>query len=193
MQKCSNCDREIKEGGGLGIFIPNEIISDEKIKFINQFIDKTEESYCSKCHLEPHSRATKNFNAIKKEIEEVEKEYMDSLPVLTIENPQGWDYRSIGLVSQSKTISANYSKVEKRVFLNLKINAYNLGGNAVIGTRFSKSYQGERGVENYGNLTVFGTAVEVFNTDRFPEDYHQAKRIYLSFEETRQMIAQFEK
>ena len=195
MQNCSNCDREIK-WGGLGIFNTNEVISNERISFINQFIDKTEESYCTKCHLEPLSRATKNFNSIKKEIKEVEEEYMNSLPVITLDNPQGWNYRSIGLVKESKSVNttyATYEKREARAFLNLKINTYNLGGNAVLGAKISRSIHGEGGSERYGRITIYGTAVEVLNTEVFPEDYHQAKRIYESFEETRQMIAQFEK
>ena len=194
MQKCSNCDRELKEGG-LGIFNSNSIISSEKIKFINQFMDKEETSYCTKCHLEPLSHATKNFNSIKKEIKEVEEEYMNSMPVLTLENPQGWDYRAIGLVKESKSVNTSYASYEKRearTFLNLKINTYNMGGNAVLGAKVSRSILGDSGSEKYGRITVYGTAVEVFNTDRFPENYQQAKRIYISFEETRQLIAQYE-
>ena len=117
------------------------------------------------------------------------------MPVLTLENPQGWDYRAIGLVKESKSVNTNYASYEKRearTFLNLKINTYNMGGNAVLGAKVSRSIHGVGGSERYGRITIYGTAVEVFNTDRFPENYQQAKRIYISFEETRQLIAQFE-
>jgi len=195
MQKCSNCDREIKKEPSFGIFSTNKVLSSEKINFINKFTDSEEATYCTTCCHEPLSRATKNFNSIKKEIKEVEEEYMNSLPMLTLESPQGWDYRAIGLVKASKSINlsyASYEKREARTFLNLKINTYNMGGNAILGAKVSRSIHGEGGSEKYGRITVYGTAVEVFNTDRFPENYQQAKRIYISFEETRQLIDQFE-
>jgi len=133
------------------------------------------------------------LETIEKETAESYSTYLNSIPVLTIENPKIWDYKIIGLVSQSELFSLDNAvtsdKVEKEVLQKLKIKLLELGGNAVIGTRISYSFQGGKNKL----INAYGTAIEVFNTDQFSEKYHRTKEINERFEETRLLLRRFER
>jgi len=119
---------------------------------------------------------------------------MNSLPMLTIENPKGWEYKIIGLVSQLESnivTDANFTKIQKETIMKLKIKTHELGANAIIGARISYSFEGQGTYDRYKVLNTYGTAIEVLNTDQIPENYHHSKETYLSFEESSQIIEKF--
>lgn len=187
IKSCPNCNSEIKES----IFSDNPLIDTTKVDFINSFTENSSIGYCGKCSNALFKNASNKFREIRKtKNENKEKlskrllELIDSVPIITLHNPQDWKYKSLEIVSAQSVIgtgviteiasnwtdffgleSSRYNEKLKNGEENckriLRYSALKMGGNAILGTDIDYSEAGA----GKGMLMVCmaGTAVSITN------------------------------
>lgn len=180
---CPNCDAKIKSG----VFSNNKIVPQAKIDLINKHEQKNLEAFCDECSgiiinnkIKPS--LSNEIGRLKKSAETL----INSIPVISLQSPQGWEYEVLGMVTGQSTtgtgvFSDMFSSVtdlfgaqsgsfnnklkagENLCFAQLRKQALDLGANAVVATDIDYS---EVGAEK-GMLMVCmaGTAIYLKNTD----------------------------
>ncbi len=191
MNTCPNCQSQIKDN----IFKKNPLLDEDRTKFINNFTDQKSINYCLSCGESIFYTAKRNFAKMKKEVIASFKDHVSSFPALSIPHPATWEYEIINLVSRSVSIEStitDLSGIENKILYKLKFDTSKLGGNAIIGLNIAYSFQNQNNFGNSNIINLYGTAVNVKNTDVFPEQFHSSKKVYIDFEETRQLLNKFE-
>jgi uncharacterized protein YbjQ (UPF0145 family) len=185
---CPNCNAEIKSPV-LGA--QNSFINELRVEFINQFSENNSPNYCYKCYKEPYEKAFHEYDKLKKlkmvDLEDSSnqlQELLNNVPIVTLQYPQDWKYKSLEMVSaQSVTgtgviteIASSWTdffgmesgrhneklkKGEDNCKSILRMQALQLGGNAILGTDIDYSEAGA----GKGMLMVCmaGTAVKITN------------------------------
>lgn len=180
--ECPNCGAKLKTS----LFSYNEILSINKINIINEYHPKKAAAYCGKCGDELY----KQYQS--KSIEEKDKLCTDlqvlieAVPVVSLHSPQGWNYDILGMVTGQSTTgtgvvseftssftdffgmqSGSYNKKikagENLCFAQLRKQALDMGGNAVIGTDIDYSEVG--GEKGMLMVCMAGTAIKIKNTE----------------------------
>lgn len=202
---CKNCNAELKNT----MFFSNRELSLDVITLINNELNLNAETYCNSCgdklYKEAVDKADKKsltlildskeiINKLENKLSKIDNELnkiYKNVPVLTIHNPFGWQYTSLGIVSgqlvtgtglisevfsdftdffgaKSNSFTQKLTKSESIVINQLKSRAILLGGNAVIATDVD---YGEVG-GNKGMLMICsaGTAVKLHNLDILEEN-----------------------
>lgn len=202
---CKNCNTELKNT----MFFSNKELSLDVITLINNELNLDAETYCNSCgdklHKEAVDKADRKsqtlfldsrviINKLENKLLEIDNELnkiYKKVPVLTIHNPFGWQYTSLGIVSgqlvtgtglisevfsdftdffgaKSNSFTQKLTTSENIVINQLKSRAILLGGNAVIATDVD---YGEVG-GNKGMLMICsaGTAVKLHNLDILEEN-----------------------
>jgi len=179
---CPNCKTEIKEG----FFSSSALSNPESVTLINEFGTGEAEGYCGKCEPAFKRAALPNY---LKELE-IRKRTLhnsiDSVPILSIQNPLNWDYIAIGLVTSQSVLgtgllseftssftdlfgsqSGAYNKklIEGEQFCKnlLRKNALDLGANAIIGADVDYSEAGS--VKGMLMVCIAGTAIKLKNPE----------------------------
>lgn len=185
---CPNCNAEIKSPI-LGT--ENILFKGITVDFINEFTENSSPNYCTKCSKALLSQAKKEYEIryktnsdLEKESTSKIKELIDFVPIVTLHNPQDWKYQTLEIVSAQSVTgtgviteiasswtdffgmeSGRYNEKLKKGEDNcksiLKLQAIQLGGNAILGTDIDYSEAGA----GKGMLMVCmaGTAVKITN------------------------------
>lgn len=192
MDKCPNCNRKLKDNMLGFVSLVNELTT----QLINDFLN-IDGIYCTKCCKNLRDKAIKlykdEFNISKKTLEEL----INYVPVISLNQPLGWDYQVKSLVTSQSVIgtgilaeftsdwtdffgttSGTYgSKLKKGEGLclsQLKLQAIELGANAVIASDIDYGEAG--GTKGMLMICIAGTAVKVLNTDVMP-DYKRIEQL----------------
>ncbi len=175
---CPNCGTKLKTGilSSVRLLMPNEI------EILKAFSDKKSEAYCTQCGTE---LLTKYKTQILNEQETLHNEIkglINSIPVISLQNPLGWDYEVIGMVTGQSTTgtgvvseftssftdlfgvqSDRYNKKlkagEDLCFTQIRKQTLDLGGNAVIATDIDYSEIG--GDKGMLMVCMTGTAINL--------------------------------
>lgn len=181
LTNCPYCNATIKSG----LLSSTTLAMPEITYIINMYHEPKAGRHCSKCVDElariyvPRFKNEKIdlFNNIKKSIEQI--------PVITINNPIGWEYDIISMVTaqtttgtgviseiassftdftgaQSGRFNNKLKEGENLCFANLRRQAFNLGGNAIIATDIDYGELG--GVKGMLMVCMSGTAIYLKNT-----------------------------
>jgi len=193
MDYCPNCKSALESGRLLKN--SNELAKKETIAFINAFTDEKETAYCGNCVRTYLRKAVHNYKSMEKESIKTEEDFVNSFPLLTIENPANWKYDILGLVSFSRSVKSDYDarkEGEAICFLELKFETYNLGGNAIIGTRIGYSLRKHEDLGGSSQIiSVYGTAINVLNTELFPDIYKTTKNRNMDFFAPRELLEKY--
>ena len=156
-----------------------------KTRFINVFTNRTKDSYCGKCAQDGLREAQRNYRNMAKRVSAAFKDCLNSIAILTIENPDKWEYEILGVVTARAFIVGNeesMKKGEEQCFFKIREAANNLHGNAIIGVSIVYGLQ---------IMTVYGTAINVLKEDVFSEEYKMARRKYKNLKESRDLLEEF--
>lgn len=180
IQVCPNCNAEIKES----MLSSNMLIPKNKTDTINKLLDSSVKDYCQKC-IKTIKEVAKG--ELQKKVETNKKNLRNSLnsvPIVTSQDPQKWDYDTLGIVTgQSTTGTGFISELKSDItdFFGLQSRSYNkkirsgeqvcysqirqetleLGGNAIIAVDIDYSEAGS--LKGMLMVCVSGTAVKVNN------------------------------
>lgn len=207
MQSCPNCNAQLKSG----VFSTNELVSEKKASAINLFTDNKSAGFCDKCY--PTLVATARNNRISwiNRLTSQLKNDLPSIPVITLQHPIGWDYTVIKMItaqyvtgegalteftsafsemfgSQSNRLGSKLKTGEDACFSQLRLEAANIGANAVIATDIDFSEIG--GQRSLLMICMSGTAVKLNNIEVLPGDM---KTVFTRINETIRALNEYQK
>ncbi|MEO7121284.1 MAG: heavy metal-binding domain-containing protein [Ginsengibacter sp.] len=189
---CPSCGTVLKKSA----FSNNELLSNIQTQIVNEYTDDKKDQYCNKCgnHLYVNSK-TLLINDIDRSSDKLSS-YIGFIPLISIQNPPEWKYDILKIVTaQSVTgagafteFAATFAELmgtqsnrynnkikggENICFTQLRKNALDAGGNAVIGIDIDYSeIGGDRGMIM---VCMTGTAIHLTNIDILGE---QVENIY---------------
>lgn len=182
LTECPNCGTKLK--GGLLSSV--SLLSNNKTKVINEYHDKKATNYCNKCGADLYSKYKSKLLSERDEISRKLQKLIDAVPVVSTHSPLNWDYDILAMVTGQSTTgtgviseftssftdlfgvqSGRFNKKLKSgegiCFAQLRKQALDLGGNAVIATDIDYSeVGGEKGILM---VCMGGTAVKLKNTN----------------------------
>lgn len=177
---CPNCATKLKSGLISDIKIVNENIT----LAINEYLQLQASAHCTKCVKEFKSKYYNEISDEKsKNVNKIQK-LLQHIPVLTIQSPVHWDYLVLGMVTgqsvtgtgviteftssfsdlfggQSGRMNEKLKTGEDLCFAQLRKQALDLGGNAVIATDIDYSEVGS--VKGMLMVCMAGTAIKLTN------------------------------
>lgn len=174
---CPNCGNSIKD--------ESQIFPENAVELINKYAGGTSNFYCLKCGKQGY---LKGYEIVLNERSKYDKLFMKvlpSIPAISLNNPQNWEYDIINVVSghiaiglgifgdfgtdltnltggKSSDIDIKLNNAENYVLNQLKRNACNIGGNSVIGVHFCYSEFGGKGLIM---VAGYGTSIKLKNID----------------------------
>lgn len=177
---CPNCGTRLKKG----LMSSVELLDAGSVKLINEYSDKKSDHYCNKCGKTLLEEADFKLRTEKIAITNEMEGILDAIPVISIHTPFDWDYKIIRMVTGQSTTgtgviaefsssftdlfgkqSGRYNKKlksgENLCFAQLRKQALDLGGNAVIATDIDYSEVG--GEKGMLMVCMGGTAVILNN------------------------------
>ncbi len=182
LDKCPNCNADLKNS----LLKKNDLISINKTKVINEYIDEKSLAYCEKCGNKIYFKFKSKLENEKISIKNSLNDIINHIPVVTTHSPLNWNYKILEMVTgQSSTgtgflteFTSSFTDLfgtqsgrhnqkikagEEMCFAQLRKQALDLGGNAVIATDIDYSEIGS----GKGILMVCmsGTAILLENTD----------------------------
>lgn len=160
--------------------MPNEI------EIINEFHDLKSTGYCTNCGTELLTKYKTKLLNEQESLQNEIKEIINSILVISLQSPLGWDYEVIGIVTGQSTTgtgvvteftssfadlfgvqSNRYNKKikvgEELCFSQIRKQTLDLGGNAVIATDIDYSEIG--GDKGMVMVCMTGTAIKLKNTN----------------------------
>lgn len=182
MNTCPACNSPIKSG----LLNTNLLITGKAVQLINAVKKRSYEAYCTKCGDQLVFECLEELRHQIGEYKRYLSELIESVPLVTIHNPMGWSYETIGIVTgqsvtgtgvlsefsqsitdlfggQSENLNSKIKNGEKLCFAQIRKAAIEMGGNAVIGVDIDYSELG--GGRGMIMVCCSGTAVYLENLD----------------------------
>lgn len=187
MENCLNCNTEIKSG----LLSNVTAFSERKVKVINEY-NEPKPGYCTKCGKGLYETSVEK---LKGEIEQLIlkiKNTLDSIIIVTTNNPLGWEYTIRGMVTaqsvtgtgvisefassftdffgaQSNRYNTKIKLGEDLCKIQLRKQALELGGNAIIATDIDYAEVG--GDKGMLMVCMSGTVITISNTNIISQKY----------------------
>lgn len=181
LSDCANCSTKFK-GGLLSSVSP---LSENKVRIINEYHDNKASGYCNKCGSELYSRYKFQVISERDSLSHKMTKLIDTVPVISTHSPLNWDYDILSMVTGQSTTgtgviseftssfsdlfgvqSGRFNKKlkggEEICFAQLRKQALDLGGNAIIATDIDYSEVG--GDKGMLMVCMGGTAIKLKNT-----------------------------
>ena len=186
---CPNCKTKIRTG----LLGNNELYSPEYMAFIDAFCSQEHVQLCYSCGAPFLEEARKNLRYERNKVEKIRNDLVNALPIVSIESPMGWKYAALGMVSEKLKVTVRLdgtAKIsEESCFKKLKIKAFELGGNAIIGAQVHYS--------TYPNvyyllINTFGTAVKVSDPGILPKEYKEALDMLSEYKDMIDLVESFD-
>lgn len=207
--ECPNCSTKIK--GGLLSSV--ELLSDNKTRIINEYHENKSAGYCSKCGLELYSKYKAQVNSERNQVSKKMQELIDSVPVVSTHLPLNWNYDILSMVTgQSTTGTGVISEItsaftdmfgaqsgrfnkklkagEDMCFAQLRKQALDLGGNAVIATDIDYSEVG--GEKGMLMVCMGGTAIKLKNTSLLGLERAEKIEVLASLNERMKVLCSYD-
>ena len=203
---CPNCESQIKESI---FGTENLLINEASVDFINYILKRSGTGYCTRCSQNLLKVATNEYRKIRNDLKEKKEklskrfsELIDKIPIVTLQYPQDWKYQSLEIVTAQSVIgtgvisevtstwtdffgleSSRYSnklkKGEETCKNILRLDALNMGGNAILGVDIDYSEAG--GGKGMLMVCMAGTAVKIKNLDELEYDSEKIQEIEILF------------
>ena len=190
LSNCPNCGTAFKSG----MLSSVKLLSENKIAIINEYHEKPSLGYCSKCGNELYNTyKSKVAHEKQKAIEKIQG-LISVVPVISTQSPLKWDYDILDMVTgqsttgtgvvseftssftdlfgtQSGAFNKKLKEGENICFTQLRKQAIDMGGNAVIATDIDYSEVG--GMKGMLMVCMAGTAIILKNTGILGEERAQ--------------------
>lgn len=188
MNSCPNCHAQIKAEG----FRSNNFLTEERVRFINEFSDEKQEAYCEKCERVTFEASSRNLQQEYRNTKDYISQHIHLIPVISIHTPYNWEYEVLGLVTgqtttgtgvvaefksgftdlfgkQSGAYNKKLAQGEQMALNQLRAKTIGQGGNAVIAIDLDYAEVGA----SKGMLMVCatGTAVKLSNVGILSEEF----------------------
>jgi uncharacterized protein YbjQ (UPF0145 family) len=173
---------------------------------INEYTDEPQLGYCSKCGEQLYQGAMAERKKEYYNLYSSISNLMPVIPVVTLQNPMGWEYTVIKMITAQITmgtgvfseIASSFSDMvgnpsksygekikagENDCFMQLRVQALNVGANAVIGTDIDYSEMG--GGKNLIMVCMAGTAIRLKNMEMVSQTFE--KEMNLLFEQNKRI------
>lgn len=181
IQDCPNCGAKLKSG----IFSETKLFNEEQVSAINKFVPgQSSKNYCNSCGSKLLTQAKSNVGELLSTQQSRLKELLPILPVVSTHSPYNWEYMVLCMVSGQSTTgtgvlsdfkssftdlfgvqSGAYNKKLKEgeniCYSQLRLQALNAGGNAIIAADIDYSEVG--GDKGMLMVCMAGTAVKLQN------------------------------
>ncbi|RIA09191.1 uncharacterized protein YbjQ (UPF0145 family) [Flavobacteriaceae bacterium MAR_2010_72] len=182
LNNCPNCQTLLKSG----IMSSTKLLTKKATAIINEFSENKAEGHCTKCAKELYEEANYKYQTEINNLTAYLKNKIDNIPVISTHTPLNWDYKILDMVtgqsttgtgviteftssftdlfgSQSNRHNQKLKGGENMCFAQLRMQALNLGGNAVIATDIDYSEIGA--AKGMLMVCMAGTAIKLNNTD----------------------------
>lgn len=182
MPSCPKCQTELK--GGLLSSV--SLLSERKVRIINEYHTTQSEGYCSKCGPALFTEYQGKLEFERSRLIIDIKTQLTIIPVISAQNPLNWDYQVLEMVTGQSTTgtgviseftssftdffgaqSGQFNKKlkdgENICLAQLRKQALDLGGNAVIATDIDYSEVG--GEKGMLMVCMAGTAIHLKNPE----------------------------
>ena len=179
---CPNCQAELKSG----LMSSTKLLERNVVNVINEYHEQTSDAYCSKCGKDLYEKYSSTLHKEKKTIANKMRRLISSVPVISTHSPLNWDYDILDMVTGQSTTgtgviseftssftdlfgaqSGRHNKKlksgEDMCFAQLRKQALDIGGNAVIATDIDYSELGAG--KGMIMVCMAGTAVKLKNLD----------------------------
>ncbi|MGB0778312.1 MAG: heavy metal-binding domain-containing protein [Flavobacteriaceae bacterium] len=179
---CPNCKNELKGG----LMSSAKLLDPDKTNIINEYHNKKSEAYCNKCGKKLFGKYKSALFDEKYRISCKLQKFISIIPVISTHSPLNWDYNILEMVTGQSTTgtgviseftssftdlfgaqSGRHNKKlksgEDMCFAQLRKQALDLGGNAVIATDIDYSELGAG--KGMIMVCMAGTAVQLKNSD----------------------------
>lgn len=180
---CPNCNESLTNS-----FMKSKyMIAEIYIDYINLYNNTKSEGYCNKCAKLLVPQTNSLFYKEKASIEAKMSEIISSIPVVSIQSPIGWEFEVLEMVTgqsvtgtgviseftsvftdlfgkQSNRYNSKLKSGEELCFAQLRKNALDIGGNAVIATDIDYAEVG--GSKGMLMVCMAGTAIKLKNTEK---------------------------
>lgn len=180
--ECPNCKTVLKGG----LISKVKLLSDSKVKVINEYSEQKSEAYCNKCGDKLYAEFIPKLNEEVDRLSQQIKKIVNTVPIISIHSPKDWNYQVIDMVTgqsttgtgviteftssftdifgvQSGRHNAKIRKGEEICELQLRKKALDLGGNAIIAADIDYSEVG--GLKGMLMVCMTGTVVKLKNLD----------------------------
>jgi len=182
IKNCPNCQTELKSG----LLSSIKILSKKATAIINEYGEKKADVHCSKCGKELYEKANSKLQTEKNNLTAYLKDKINNIPVISTHTPLNWDYQVLEMVTGQSTtgtgviteFTSSFTDLfgaqsnrhnqklkggENMCFAQLRIQALNLGGNAIIATDIDYSEIGA--AKGMLMVCMAGTAIKLNNTE----------------------------
>ncbi|NQY30393.1 MAG: heavy metal-binding domain-containing protein [Flavobacteriaceae bacterium] len=182
LKNCPNCQTELKSG----LMSSVKLLTKKATGLINEYGEKKSDGFCTKCGKGIYEEAKTKLEAEKNKLALYLKNKISNIPVISAHTPLNWDYQVLEMVTGQSTtgtgviteFTSSFSDLfgaqsnrhnqklksgENMCFAQLRIQALNLGGNAVISTDIDYSEIGT--VKGMLMVCMAGTAIKLNNTE----------------------------
>ncbi|MFA9392544.1 MAG: heavy metal-binding domain-containing protein [Prolixibacteraceae bacterium] len=181
LTECPNCSTKFK--GGLLSSV--SLLNDNKTRIINEYHENKSVGYCNKCGSELYSKYKSQVQSERDNVSLNMQKLIDVVPVISTHSPLNWDYDILSMVTGQSTtgtgviseftssftdlFGAQSGRFNKKLkggedlcFAQLRKQALDLGGNAVIATDIDYSEVG--GDKGILMVCMGGTAINLKNS-----------------------------
>ena len=179
---CPNCESELKSS----LMSSTKLLDNDKTRIINEYHDQKSNGYCNKCGKELYDKYKSRLLDEKVKITNRLEKLISAIPVISTHSPLNWDYNILQMVTGQSTTgtgviseftssftdlfgaqSGRHNKKlkygEDMCFAQLRKQALDIGGNAVIATDIDYSELGAG--KGMIMVCMAGTAVKLTNSD----------------------------
>lgn len=182
LTNCPNCDTELKSG----LLSSIKLLEPEKTAIINEYHNDGAEGYCTNCGKETFKEYNTKLNSERSGLTEIVKNLIANVPIVSTHSPHKWDYDILDIVTgqsttgtgviteftssfteffgaQSGRHNKKLKKGENFCFAQLRKQALDIGGNAIIATDIDYAELGS--IKGMIMVCMTGTAVNLKNLD----------------------------
>ena len=179
---CPNCKTELKSG----LISSVSLLSANKIAIINECHDEIADGYCNKCGKELYLKYQSQLSTEKNKLSSQIQLLISNIPVISTHSPLNWDYDILEMVTGQSTtgtgvlteFTSSFTDLfgaqsgrhnqklkagENMCFAQLRKQALDLGGNAVIATDIDYSEIGA--AKGMLMVCMAGTSIKLKNIE----------------------------
>lgn len=178
-QVCPNCKKNLS-----GVLVSRQLLRQSQTDFINIFKAEKAEAYCSSCGPSLFNNCVAQLTKQKNETMKDLTDYIDIIPIVTVQSPLNWNYSVIEMVSaqsvtgtgmlaelssswadflggQADSLGNKLSNGETICKNKLRLSAAILGANAILATDIDYAEVG--GTRGMLMVCMAGTAAILHN------------------------------
>lgn len=192
----------------------NELLKETTVEFINFYLPSEEHKshYCEKCGYQKYYAAKDKYNEEVSLLTKYQKDNIDAVPCISIDEPRNWNIEVIGLVTgqstmgtgfytevasswgdiigaDSKSMNAKVSTGETNSLNLIRTKAIAMGGNAVVGVDIDYAEVGS--LKGMILVSATGTAVVLKNPEVLSDEKKEVIKELINISERMKVLRKY--